>query len=98
MIRIIYNWQVAQENTDLFIDNWKIATNIIHKEVSGARGSFLLISHSDSTKIKTIARWDSLEDWKKFWHDKKHFQMQSMHELGDRISQEIFEEVDDFTF
>ncbi|WP_190809279.1 antibiotic biosynthesis monooxygenase [Flagellimonas sp. S3867] len=97
MIRIIYNWKVAPKNLELFIETWKRTTNRIHEEVEGARGSFMLQNHEDSTIIKTIARWDSLEDWKKFWNEGNHSQMGSMHDLGKRVSIEIFKEVDDFT-
>ena len=97
MIRIIYNWRVDPEKLDLFIETWKATTNRIHKEIKGARGSFMLQNDQDKREIKTIARWDSLNDWKKFWNDSKPGQMQSMHDLGERISVEIFREVDDFT-
>ena len=72
-------------------------TNKIHEEVEGARGSFMLQNDKDTKEIKTIASWDSLNDWKKFWHDSNHSQMQLMHDLGERTSVEIFREVDDFT-
>lgn len=97
MIRIIYSWKVTPENTRIFIETWKKTTNRIHKEVKGARGSFMLQGSEDTTSIKTIARWDSIEDWKSFWKDKKDGQMGSMHDLGERISVEVFKEVDDFT-
>ena len=97
MIRILYNWRVAPEKLALFIDTWKRTTHKIHEEVKGARGSFMLQNKKDAKEIKTIARWDSLEDWKKFWHENNHNQMGAMHELAERISVEIFREVDDFT-
>ncbi len=97
MIRIIYSWKVAPEHAERFIETWKNTTNRIHQEVKGARGSFMLRSAEDTTLIKTIARWDALEDWKKFWQQDKHSQMESMHDLGERISVEVFEEIDDFT-
>jgi len=97
MIRIIYSWKVAPEKLALFIETWKKTTNRIHEEVEGAKGSFMLQNEKDSTEIKTIAKWDSLDDWKKFWTDNKPRQMQLMHDLGERVSVEIFREVDDFT-
>ncbi|UII79449.1 antibiotic biosynthesis monooxygenase [Flagellimonas sp. CMM7] len=97
MIRIIYHWNVAPEKLELFVETWKATTNKIHKEVKGARGSFMLQSDNDPTAIKTIARWDSLDYWKKFWHEGNHSQMGSMHDLGERVSVEIFREIDDFT-
>ena len=97
MIRIIYSWKVEPEKLELFIETWRSTTNKIHKEVAGARGSFMLQNDKDGRDIKTIARWDSLHDWKKFWHDNSHSQMGAMHDLGERVSVEIFSEVDDFT-
>jgi heme-degrading monooxygenase HmoA len=97
MIRIIYSWSVAPENIDLFIETWKKTTNAIHEEVKGALGSFMLQEADNPGEIKTIARWESLQDWQNFWRDSKPQQMQSMHDLGERISVEIFKEVDDFT-
>ncbi|MGX1930057.1 antibiotic biosynthesis monooxygenase family protein [Flagellimonas sp. 2504JD4-2] len=97
MIRIIYSWKVPPEKLELFVATWKKTTNGIHETVKGARGSFMLQSEKDSTAIKTIARWDSLHDWEQFWQDSRPSQMQSMHNLGERTSVEIFTEVDDFT-
>ena len=97
MIRIIYSWKVNAENRELFIETWKKTTNKIHDEVKGARGSFMLQNEENLSEIKTIARWDTLEDWKRFWKETKPHQMQSMHELGERTSVEVFREVDDFT-
>jgi len=97
MIRIIYSWKVAPENLELFIETWKRTTNKIHEEVNGARGSFMLQSEKDNREIKTVAKWDSLNDWKRFWQDNNHTQMQAMHNLGERVSVEVFKEVDDFT-
>lgn len=97
MIRILYSWKVAPEKLETFIETWKRTTNKIHNEVKGARGSFMLQGASDPEEIKTIARWDSLDDWKKFWREGNPNQMGSMHDLGERIGVEIFKEVDDFT-
>jgi len=97
MIRIIYSWKVEPEKLDLFIETWQKTTTKIHEEVSGARGSFMLHSQSDECEIKTVARWNSTEDWQNFWENAQHKNMQSMHELGERISVEIFDEIDDFT-
>ncbi len=97
MIRIIYSWKVEPEKLELFIETWKRTTNRIHEEVEGARGSFMIQDDKNASAIKTIARWDSLEDWQKFWQLSNHSQMQSMHDLGERVSVEIFKEVDDFT-
>ncbi len=97
MIRIIYSWKVELDQLESFIETWKKTTNKIHEEVRGARGSFMLQSDSNPSEIKTIARWDSREDWKNFWEDSNPIQMQSMRDLGERVSVQIFKEVDDFT-
>ena len=97
MIRIIYNWKVQDSEIDAFIATWKKTTNYIHENVKGARGSFMLQAEDDSTEIKTIARWDSLEDWKRFWKESNPVEMQSMRKFGERISVEIFKEIGDFT-
>ena len=97
MIRIIYNWKVQPENIDLFIETWKRTTNKIHETVKGARGSFMIQGHEDPTAIKTIARWDTLADWQQFFQGSNPSQMLSMRDLGERISVEIYREVDDFT-
>jgi len=96
MIRIIYSWKVEPENIEQFIETWKKTTNSIHEEVEGAKGSFMLQNDNDNTEIKTIAKWDSLNDWKIFWPNNNPRQMQSMHDLGERVSAEIFKEVDGF--
>ena len=97
MIRIIYSWKVVPENQDIFKETWKMTTNKIHEEVKGARGSFMIQSDKNTEEIKTVARWDCLEDWKRFWQEKRQKQMGKMHELGERTSVEIFQEVADFT-
>ena len=97
MIRIIYSWNVEPSKQEAFIETWKRTTNTIHEEVQGARGSFMLQGAENSNEIKTIARWDSLDDWKAFWQGSSRQQMGSMHELGERTAVEIFKEVDDFT-
>lgn len=97
MIRIIYSWKVESQHREAFIETWKRTTNSIHKEVEGALGSFMIQDKEDEGAIKTVARWKSLEDWQRFWKDSKPSQMRSMHDLGTRISVEVFQEIDDFT-
>ncbi|WP_422858172.1 antibiotic biosynthesis monooxygenase family protein [Flagellimonas sp. S174] len=97
MIRIIYTWSVEPEKLNLFIETWKKTTNTIHEQVKGARGSFMIQNDNDTKEIKTVARWDSLEDWKNFWKSNNKTKMESMHELGHRVSVDIFKEIDDFT-
>ncbi len=97
MIRIIYSWKVEPDNLKLFIETWEKTTNQIHREVAGARGSFMLQSKENPQEIKTVARWDSLEAWNTFWQGSTTNHMKIMHELGERISVEVFKEIDDFT-
>ncbi len=97
MIRIVYSWKVPTENVDLFIETWKVTTNKIHEEVKGARGSFMIQNHEDPTEIKTVARWDALEDWQRFFQGSNPSQMLMMRDLGERTGVDIYKEVDDFT-
>ena len=98
MVRVIYSWQVEPENLQDFIDAWRIATNKIHRKVTGARGSFLLQNHTKDKEIITIARWDSLEDWKTFWEAENPAEMSEMHVLGKRVNVESYQEMEDHTF
>lgn len=97
MIRIIYEWRVESSNLDRFQETWRQTTTGIHETVPGARGSFLLLDDSDASRILTIARWDSVEDWKAFWGSSDPNQMQPMRELGERISVKVYNEAGDFT-
>ena len=62
MIRITYSWKVESGKVDEFVAIWKKTTNTIHEEVQGARGSLMIQHEHDPTEIKTIARWDTLDD------------------------------------
>lgn len=97
MIRVIYRWQVEPENFPKFKNAWSATTNYIHETVPGALGSFMLRSHENDLEVLTIARWDSVASWKKFWGDAKPAQMEVMRKLGERISVEAFDEIDDHT-
>lgn len=97
MARVIYNWHVTPNNQESFIAAWKAATNTIHQSVPGAKGSFMLKNIENQMDIKTVAKWDSLEDWKAFWDNRNSTQMQSMHLFGKLISTEKYLEVDDYT-
>ena len=97
MIRIIYTWKVSSENIELFKTAWSKTTQMIHETVSGARGSFMLHNVEAEEIVLTIARWDSYDHWKAFWKADNPEQMLQMRELGERISVEVYDEVDDFT-
>lgn len=67
MIRIIYRWRLkADTELENFRLAWSKATTTIRENTSGARGSFLLQRLNDQAEVLTIARWDHLDDWKKF--------------------------------
>ncbi|PRX56885.1 antibiotic biosynthesis monooxygenase [Flagellimonas meridianipacifica] len=97
MIRIVYTWHVEPEKMNLFIETWKKTTNTIHQQIKGAKGSFMIQNNNNIREIKTVARWDSLEHWESFWQGNGKTKMGSMHELGHRVSVEVFKEIDDFT-
>lgn len=97
MVRVVYRWQVAPENFDAFTDTWRTTTNGIHATVPGAQGSFLLRSVDDPSEVVTIAKWDSLDGWRKFWGNQNPAAMQKMRQLGTRVSVEAFEEIEDHT-
>jgi len=97
MIRVIYRWRVEPENFPEFKNAWSAATNHIHETVPGALGSFMLRSHENDSEVLTVARWDSVASWKKFWGDAKPAQMEAMRKLGERVSVEGFDEIDDYT-
>ncbi len=57
----------------------------------------LLHSHQDSTEFLTIARWDTIESWQQFWKSPLKKEMQPMHDIAERLSVDVFEEIEDFT-
>ena len=97
MIRVIYRWRVQKSKAEKFRAAWAKATTEIRDSTVGARGSVLLQSHQDPTEFITIARWDKLEDWKAFWTDSSRTEMQDMHAIAERLSTDVFEEVEDHT-
>lgn len=97
MIRVIYRWNVQPENFEKFKQAWSVATNRIHETIDGARGSLMLRADEDSSVVLTIARWDSIEAWKSFWQGLPPSEMERMRELGDFLSSEAYNEIDDFT-
>ncbi|MEM8534691.1 MAG: antibiotic biosynthesis monooxygenase [Chloroflexota bacterium] len=97
MIRIIYKWRVQEADETKFRAAWAKATTAIREITHGARGSFLLHSHENPTEFVTVARWDTLENWQAFWKDSTRMEMQTMHSLAERISVEVYEELEDHT-
>lgn len=97
MVRVIYRWRVKESNQAKFKAVWSKTTNLIKEQISGARGSVLLQSHQDPCEFITIARWDKLEDWQSFWKDAPQTDMQEMHALAERLSEEVYEEIEDHT-
>lgn len=97
MIRVIYHWRVNPSDFSEFRNVWKNTTNRIHESVPGALGSFMLRARGNEHELITMARWDSYESWRKFWGDRKPREMEVMQNLGERLSVEVYEEIDDFT-
>lgn len=97
MVRVIYRWRVAPQNFEAFQESWRTTTNHIHKTVPGALGSFMLKGFEDECDVLTIAKWDCLESWKTFYGNQNPEQMTAMRTLGQRVSVEAFEEIEDHT-
>ena len=97
MIRIIYKWKVQKSGREKFKTAWAKATTKIRASTAGARGSMMLHNREKPSEFVTIARWDSFESWQRFWNDPLKNEMQAMHEAGERVSVDAFDEIDDFT-
>ncbi|AEF55311.1 hypothetical protein Mar181_2275 [Marinomonas posidonica IVIA-Po-181] len=63
----------------------------------GALGSFMLRSYDPPEKVLTIAKWNTREDWERFWENRNPEKMQKMREIAERISVEPFDEIEDRT-
>ncbi len=97
MIRVVYRWKVNPENFENFKEVWVHTTNNIHETVPGALGSFMLRSTENETEVVTVAKWDSVESWKRFWVSDNPSEMVGMRRIGERVSVTIYDEIDDFT-
>ncbi len=97
MARVVYRWRVAPNDFEAFRDAWRATTNRIHETVPGARGSFMLRSSDDEALVVTVAKWDSLAAWEDFWGASNPPEMEVMRRLGERVSVESFEEIEDHT-
>ena len=97
MIQVIYRWQVPAENRDAFIAAWAATTREIRATTKGARGSFCVVGVDDPTEIITIARWDELDQWRKFVKTAKSATMVELHRLATPLSHVAYEQVGDFT-
>jgi hypothetical protein len=47
--------------------------------------------------VLTIAKWESLESWERFWGNTNPEEMKEMRKLGKRISVEAYNEIEDQT-
>ncbi|HHX8464510.1 hypothetical protein [Vibrio diabolicus] len=45
----------------------------------------------------TIAKWRTREDWERFWGTSNPEKMKKMSEIAERISVELFDEIEDRT-
>jgi len=98
MIRIIYRWRLkAETGLENFQIAWAKATTAIREDTTGARGSFLLQGLNDPKEVLTIARWDRLDDWKLFWADPDRSEMSEMYLYAERLSEEAYLEIEDYT-
>ena len=97
MVRIIYRWRLLADNESSFRQAWAKATKTIRETWPGARGSFLLKSHQDPAEFLTIARWDSLEQWRAFWDSGGRTEMREVHACAQRLSEAVYEELEDHT-
>lgn len=97
MVRVVYEWQVAEGDFAPFVREWRRATRAIRTTVAGARGSFLLRDPDDPTSVLTIARWDSLEAWQVFWRSADPEEMRTMRRLGSRRSVKAYHELEEWT-
>ncbi|MBW7470805.1 antibiotic biosynthesis monooxygenase family protein [Marinobacter sp. F4218] len=88
---------VAPDNFEAFKETWRATTNCIHETVPGALGSFMPRASESAEEILTLARWESLDSWRKFWQGQNKKQMEGMRQLGKRLSVECYEEVEDHT-
>ena len=97
MVRVIYHWRVPAQNVQSFELAWSDATEAIKESTEGARGSMLLRSSSEPSAFLTIARWESVDDWRAFWGTDVPASMRLMHELAERLSVEVYDEIEDQT-
>ena len=97
MIRVIYRWKVSPENREQFTNAWRQTTNLIHQMVDGANGSILMTSLNNKSEMITMAKWSSLEEWKQFWGNANPKELYKLNQLAERLSVEVFEEVEDQT-
>nr|WP_276202934.1 antibiotic biosynthesis monooxygenase [Vibrio parahaemolyticus] len=80
-----------------FQNAWRSATESIHHSVEGALGSFMLRSYDTPEKVLTIAKWNTREDWESFWGNRNPEKMQQMCKIAERVSVEVFDEIEDRT-
>lgn len=93
MVFIIYEWSVAREREQQFLKVWSETTQAIHRSVDGALGSFCLGAVNEPETIKTIAKWESLEQWESFIQTAKAESMKGLHDIGTLISSRAFNEL-----
>ena len=97
MLIVIYEWRVAPEKTEEFRALWAQVTDQIHASTPGAMGGSMLRSVEDPSLILTVAKWPSYADWKAFFGDNNPELMKAMRALGERVSVNAYEELEDRT-
>ena len=66
MIRVLYSFQVKSGLEKEFADAWARVTRTIRTTAKGARGSMLTRDAHDRQQYIGIARWETLDDFKRF--------------------------------
>lgn len=97
MHQVIYRWEVEPASRDAFISAWEETTTRIRETTEGARGSRCLVSDERPKEIITMAKWDSLDQWKAFVAAAKTGAMSEMHTLGKLVSFDAYEQLADHT-
>lgn len=93
MIRVIYEWEVAPDNLDAFVEAWKQATTIVRELYPGAHGSSLLHDPERASHLVTVARWNSREDWGLFWSSDNPPEVLEMSQLAKLVSVKLYDEI-----
>ena len=97
IVRVIYRWHVEKENFPEFKRLWQSATYKVSEKDIGSYGSFLLRSNCDEREVIIIEKWKSISAWKRFEGKLELKETIKASALGDCISVEAYEEIEDHT-
>ncbi|MBJ7550563.1 antibiotic biosynthesis monooxygenase family protein [Marinomonas ostreistagni] len=96
MIRVVYEWHVSPEHLSEFCDAWQQTTGLVREMYAGAHGSVLLQHESKLNHLLTIARWNTVEDWRSFWSSDNPPEILRMSKLATLVSVNVYEELGNF--